>query len=116
MQNGVFSAFLSHKHTNAEPSVSDDFELGPNMDMGKFVDGFASGLFCDCDDDYDFETSEGEITDNNKDRNRGLFSFASLIQHSCIPNIHPVSCGTNIIFVAIRPIAADEPLFRSYML
>jgi hypothetical protein len=43
-----------------------------------------------------------------------IFPFASLINHSCLPNIERVSIGKKTAFVSLRPIGKNQQLFLCY--
>lgn len=43
-----------------------------------------------------------------------IFPFASLINHSCSPNIERINIGKKTAFLAIRPIDKNEQLFICY--
>lgn len=53
-----------------------------------------------------------ELTDKNSFG--AIFPFASLINHSCSPNIERISIGKKTAFVCIRPIHKNEQLFICY--
>lgn len=55
-----------------------------------------------------------EFSDGN--RCGAVFPFASLINHSCSPNIERVSFGKQTAFVSIRPIEKNEQIFICYRL
>lgn len=42
------------------------------------------------------------------------YPFASLLNHSCAPNILRVSCNSQLIVVALRVIQPGEQLFDNY--
>ena len=44
----------------------------------------------------------------------GIFPFASLINHSCSPNLLRVCINDKVAFIASRPIEANEQLFICY--
>jgi SET domain len=45
---------------------------------------------------------------------KGIFLFASLFNHSCMPNIERVSFDNKLVFIANQPIKAGEQIFITY--
>lgn len=43
-----------------------------------------------------------------------IYPFASLINHSCSPNVFRISCGTKIVIVVLRNIKKGEQLYDCY--
>ena len=43
-----------------------------------------------------------------------MFPFSSLINHSCIPNLHQIAVDNKLVLVAAHPIKAGEQVFIKY--
>jgi hypothetical protein len=53
--------------------------------------------------------------EHDKEVASGMFGYAAMVNHSCSPNIRKLFMGRKLLFAAVKPIAAGEQLFLSYV-
>lgn len=55
-----------------------------------------------------------DANDRAADIGGAIYPFSSLLNHSCSPNVFRISCGTKLLFVALRNIGKGEQLLDCY--
>jgi hypothetical protein len=64
---------------------------------------------------YIFYSLASACTEKDEEIGTGLLSFASLLNHSCSPNLYRFFVDNKQVYVVKRPIAAGQQLFVGYL-
>ena len=64
---------------------------------------------------YIFYSLVSSHSDKDEEIGSGLLSFASLLNHSCSPNLTRIFVDNKQVYIVKRPIEAGEQLFVSYL-